>query len=219
MGARGRTAVHGNDIAWRCQAVSGEQTRCLLSFTYRGQSMLLSELFKKYSERTDKVTRHSYGPLYDHWVGPMAVTAEHNILLIGVNMFGGGDIDAFGEYFQHSRIYCIDRSFDRIVTMMPYRKIQYNAYEEKLADRLRLVGFDLIVDDCMHEEEAQVRAFQIYYPTLRVNGRYVIEDVPTGNFTCVERVYRHAMAVGCRHFAYYGGRTTDDIDAAVVVVK
>ena len=46
-----------------------------------------------------------------------------------------------------------------------------------------MAGFDIIIDDGVHHPELQMKTLRNFYPSLRPNGIYVIEDVqPHGSW-------------------------------------
>lgn len=142
----------------------------------------LAGLFQKYEGRTDKESIHHYGRIYELWLGTL--DAVDRILELGCNAAGGGCLLAFADRFAEAEIVGVDVTTREIVPEVRerqnirlfecdvYRHESVEAFQEKISD-----FFDLIVDDCLHEPEEQLKAFELWHPLLVENGLYVIEDV------------------------------------------
>ncbi len=137
-----------------------------------------SEILKEVG-RTDKDTAHSYGQWYDLWFAPIRLM-QNNILEIGSCMFGGGGLLALEEYFPNSRIFGVDnncepckenlKGHDRI------KLFNRDAYNGELERTIMSMGFDIIIDDCLHEFSNQSDLLRVFRYNLTDRGFYVIED-------------------------------------------
>lgn len=141
--------------------------------------MTLKELFIKYGH-TDKHTKHTYDEHYEKWFSPLK-DKEINILEIGVSSYGGGALLAFAEYFTKGTVYGLDNEINIILPeVMKHEKIKIiegDAYDSKITKKLPDIKFDIIIDDCVHNHKSQMIILNSFYPLLKENGIFVIEDV------------------------------------------
>jgi len=139
----------------------------------------LSELLSQRSANTDKNSGHTYGPAYDAWFGPFR-DRPIRLLELGASGYGGGDLLAFSEYFQHGAIWAVDHTLERLLpAVREHPRIHLvlaDAYADQTPAMLGDQGFDVIIDDCDHRLECQQRAASLYSPLLRTGGLYVVED-------------------------------------------
>jgi SAM-dependent methyltransferase len=99
----------------------------------------------------------------------------------------GASLRAWREYFPNASISGVDVQPDtmivgeeRIVTTL-CDSTDAQAAATYLASRP--AGFDIIIDDGVHHPELQMRTLRNFYPSLRPNGIFVIEDVqPHGSW-------------------------------------
>jgi spermidine synthase len=134
----------------------------------------LRELFAKH--RCDKGFRHDYGRFYeprfrDHKDQPL------RFLEIGI--YKGASIKAWLEYFPQAHVIAVD-TFQRIaakdVPILNHPRVTWHQCDStKEAPRIDLVDF--IIDDGCHSAKAQLQTFNNYYPLLKDDGVYFIEDV------------------------------------------
>lgn len=132
--------------------------------------------------RTDKQTRHSYGPLYDEWFAGMR-ELPLKILEVGVSHFGGGSLLALAAYFPNATIYGVDidlvpiceecRNHPRI------KLIQGDAYAPGMLASLNGT-FSITIDDCVHDPDRQVKLATLLRPMVELF--HVIEDVRVPEF-------------------------------------
>lgn len=128
---------------------------------------------------TDKGHWHNYLESYDYIFANYRDQPQLNILEIGVKK--GGSIALWRQYFQPDAfIYGIDvnpfvphfRRDAHIKTL-----IMDSRDEAGLKAALSGIHFDIIVDDGLHEPEAQWKTYQNLRPHLKDTGVYLIEDV------------------------------------------
>jgi len=140
----------------------------------------IKNIFGKYGEYTDKETRHSYGAVYDDWIGGMK---PKRILCIGVALYGGGCLLSFSEYFEDAIIVGVDVTLEGIQEECwnrPSIKLEQQcAYSRASVD---IIGekygmFDVIIDDALHDPDHQCAAFSLWSPLLTKEGIFIIEDV------------------------------------------
>ena len=138
---------------------------------------MLAELFDKY--RCDKGHKHGYEKVYD----PIfAKLKDEPITLLEIGILRGQSLSAWADYFPQALIIGID-TFDRVppeeVDILFHPRVHWFRCDstrdvpEELTERL-----DIIIDDGYHTNEAQLETFKRYFPLLKDDGAYFIEDVP-----------------------------------------
>ncbi len=188
----------------------------------------LDEIFDGYG--SDKQSKHGYASIY-HALFERQRDQPLSLLEIGIgtvipgacsSMYGhgipgyrpGASLRAWRDYFPRAVIHGIDIQPDtmifdeaRIVTARCDSTDSGSARTYLGSD----LSFDIIIDDGVHVPELQLETLRNFYPSLRSNGIYVIEDIePRGSWTtsaawiglkaAFERVVSDALyfAVSCR---------------------
>ena len=160
--------------------------------------MELSCLFNKYGSDKDRNGySHLYSILFDN-----IKNAEMNVLEIGIgtmvpqacsSMKGympdtykpGASLRAWNDYFVNSKIYGVDIQPDtqfsenNITTKLCDSTNKHNV--DKLMEEMD-IKFDIIIDDGYHLDKAQMATLQNFFPYLKDDGLYVIEDIYPGSF-------------------------------------
>lgn len=156
----------------------------------------LGKLFTEYG--SDKATSHNYHLIY-YSILHIKATAELQILEIGLgsnnidvmsNMgrYGkpGASLRAFRDYLPHANIYGadIDKRIlfkeNRIDTFfIDQTNIQIlNSVKKSFGDK----KFDLIIDDGLHNSEANLNSMEFALDLLSPNGILIIEDISEHDF-------------------------------------
>ena len=142
----------------------------------------LVELFRQYSDFTDKQSVHAYGRLYEQWLGQL--DSVENILELGVSYFGGGSLLAFSDRFPAATIVGCDKTLENIVDEVKARANVHlfcgDVYQKGIAEQFRKdypQDFNVIIDDAEHSVMRQYMAFLLWSPLVSPQGMYVIEDV------------------------------------------
>lgn len=153
-------------------------------------SIKLADIHRKYD--TDKGTDHNYIATYDALFAPFQDRAV-NMLEVGV--LSGGSLKMFHEFFQKATVYGMDNfsqtsgfggkvvSADATLSdLATYQRIRVFKCDSRsgvaVAETVKDVRFDLIIDDGDHTMEGQFNTFKSLYPVWNgVNGVYIIEDV------------------------------------------
>lgn len=159
--------------------------------------MDLSDLFNKYG--SDKDT-NGYSHLYSFVFTPLK-DQQLNILEIGIgtmtkgaksSMKGympdsykpGASLRAWRDFFPNSQIYGFDIQKD---TQFTEERIQTRLCDsidpnsvKAVMDELN-IKFDIIVDDGWHLDQAQIKTLENFFPYLKDDGIYVIEDIYPGS--------------------------------------
>ncbi len=137
----------------------------------------LSELFKKIGV-TDKHTRHSYDYFYESLLRHKKETATHilEIGVVGVATPGGGELQAFAEYFPNAEIHGID-----IVNFKPtHPNVIFHlgdGYDEKFLSRFDEIEWDVVLDDGPHTKESQLFTLNYFFDKIKKDGIVMVEDV------------------------------------------
>jgi hypothetical protein len=135
---------------------------------------------------TDKAPgHHAYTDHYARHLRPMRRSARA-VLEIGIGEYddpflGGNSLRMWRSYLPNATIYGVDiyeKRFDpepRLVTLQ--------ADQSDPASLRRIFDtcatFDVIVDDGSHVGSDIITSFSVLFPSLRVGGLYVIEDLET----------------------------------------
>lgn len=156
----------------------------------------LRELIDLYG--SDK-NRNEYTPIYSSLFTPIR---EQPIFLLEIgigtmvegapsSMVGyggegykpGGSLRAFRDFFPNGQIFGGDVQKDCMIVLEPrvntylFNSTKRNECDEALKDLV----FDIIIDDGLHEYEAQMNTFKNLWDRLKPNGFYFIEDVAPHN--------------------------------------
>jgi len=159
--------------------------------------MELADLFNHYGSDKDRNGySHLYSILFDN-----IKNEKLNILEIGIGTMTAGACSsmknympdtynpgashrAWRDYFVNSNIYGVDIqkdtqfSEDRITTFLADSTNQSEV--NNLMSNLN-IEFDIIVDDGWHWDEAQKKTLINFFPYLKANGLYIIEDIYPGS--------------------------------------
>ena len=134
--------------------------------------------------KTGKVSDkwESYLPFYDTLLAPIRDN-KLNLLEIGVQ--NGGSLETWSKYFENAEniIGCdIDENCNLLKYDDPRVKVivgdannanTFNKISESCS------GYDLIIDDGSHKNYDIITSFLLYFPMLRSNGIYIVEDSHT----------------------------------------
>lgn len=137
--------------------------------------MRLVECFDKY--KCDKGSlKHRYDRVYELALEPLR-DKEFDLLEIGI--FKGNSLEALVEYAPSANIVGLD-TFQRIkpkdIPILKHSNIEWYKYDSTKPTTLDN-KFDIIIDDGLHTHEAQRKTFENFFPLLKDNGVYFIEDV------------------------------------------
>lgn len=143
----------------------------------------------KISAITDKITAHTYLPVYDEVFKPIRTTAR-NILEIGVWI--GASLALWKNYFVNATIYAVDIHDQDFITIEDAKNcsniklfMPNDGYDPSFIERefkSKNIKFDLIIDDGPHTVESQIDCINKYLPLLSENGILVIEDIASLNY-------------------------------------
>lgn len=98
----------------------------------------------------------------------------------------GASLRAWREYFPNASIYGVDVQPDTMIVGEPRISTALcDSTDAKAAAAYlaRTAGFDIIIDDGVHHPDLQLQTLHNFYPSLKPDGFYVIEDVqPHGSW-------------------------------------
>jgi hypothetical protein len=154
----------------------------------------LAQLFNKYGSDKD-INGYSqlYHTLFSNKRAEFIIILEIGIgtMTVGVpsSMVGyslphykpGGSLRAWRDYFIHAQIIGVDIQPDTQFNDEPRIKT-YLCDSTKQDDVITLMNklniqFDIIIDDGLHLDTAQIATLRNFYPFLKENGIYIIEDI------------------------------------------
>lgn len=128
---------------------------------------------------TDKGTLHNYVGYYDALFSPYRTQGDLRLLEVGVKK--GGSLVLWREYFPHSAlIFGIDvhRGAPQFPRDAHLKTLALDSRDrDEVANALRGLRFDIIIDDGLHHPTAQQDTYASLRPFLKPSGVYVIEDV------------------------------------------
>lgn len=143
--------------------------------------MNLQTIYQKHSNSTDygdKGTAHSYIDTYSELFEPIREKVT-NVLEIGC--FYGHSLMMWREYFPNAFIESIE-----IIPELCFEEERIKVYhgdstDSFLASTFKDTHYDIIIDDGFHQIDNQINTFNLYFPKLKKEGIYIIEDVLEAN--------------------------------------
>lgn len=159
--------------------------------------MKASELLEQH--QSDKVTHHSYGPLYDELLAPYRESAK-NVLELGI--LEGCSIRAWRAFFPNATIHGVDNEQHRLVHNED--RIVSHLQDTKNRDQFiafcnALPAFDVIVDDASHTIMEQVWAVCCLWGRLAPGGIYIIEDILYPQYLPLFEAFQNVELYDLRH--------------------
>jgi len=143
----------------------------------------LRRLFNKWN--CDKGSKHNYEKCYEQFFEPLK-DKEINILEVGI--YKGHSLKVFKDYFPNAQIYGID-IFTRVnpntISTLFNKNIHWakcDSTDPSCASEItksfgKDIKFDIIIDDGLHEPEANALTLKNLWPLLKSDGIYFVEDV------------------------------------------
>jgi predicted O-methyltransferase YrrM len=144
------------------------------------------EILDKYSTDsnftgTDKITGHSYGPIYEKIFNELST--RNNVKILEIGVFSGAFTQVMHELFPNAEIYGVDINLKNYLYPQDNPKIhlfEMDGTKEKTAEFLN-ESFDLIIEDGSHMTVHQKKSLDVFAPYLKRNGIYITEDIAQGN--------------------------------------
>lgn len=135
----------------------------------------LAQIYEKYSSNDggDKGTIHSYIDFYEK-----EMNKKQNITMLEIGIQFGYSIKMWEEYFLDSQVYGIDINIKSIIFKDLKNAILCDATnKEHVEKNFRDINFDYIIDDGSHLVKDQIQSFELFFPKIKKNGKYFIEDI------------------------------------------
>lgn len=135
-------------------------------------------------ERTDKLTNHSYIPIYEQLFKDKRHSANH-VLEIGIAK--GGSILLWRKYFSKALIHAVDiypqselpSDLPKLPDVICYTNA--DAYSTEFLQYM-YVPLDIVIDDGPHTFASQKSCIESYLPRLAKYGLLIIEDIQHWNY-------------------------------------
>lgn len=144
------------------------------------------DVLNKYSTEsnftgTDKITGHSYGPIYEKIFNELA--DRNNLKILEIGVFSGAFTQVLHELFPQAEIYGVDINLKNYLYSKNNPKIhlfEMDGTKQKTAEFLN-ESFDLIIEDGSHMTAHQKKSLDVFAPYLKRNGIFITEDIAEGN--------------------------------------
>ena len=172
---------------------------------FRDNSSTLAELYNKYGIKSSKIkndvskkhnqggdcVEHGYDVVYNLKFKPYR---NKQIKLCEVGVLHGHAIYMYSKYFSNIEIYGYDINIDFVKQFQKDPEFWDKLKELKVLDstdskKTKEVKhmFDIIVDDGDHRAESMIKTFANFYPKLKKDGLYVIEDAKHKRYNVVRK--------------------------------
>jgi len=130
------------------------------------------------STQTDKLTAHSYIPVYERFLQPMR---QEPIRLLEIGVLRGASIHMWLEYFPNAQVVGMDIEPRHVLTHERYNQIHCSQSDiNRVPTLFPFDHFDVIIDDGSHFAEDNILTLHMLWPALKPNGLYFIEDLQHG---------------------------------------
>jgi hypothetical protein len=142
---------------------------------------VLRKLFDKYD--CDKGRKHNYEKVYEQFFEPLK---DKEISILEVGIWKGQSLQVFKDYFPNAQIYGIDifvRTMPEEIDILTNDNVHWAVMDStnpNCGSKLSKIWdtkFDIIIDDGLHEPEAQAQTLKTLWPLLKPNGSYFVEDI------------------------------------------
>jgi hypothetical protein len=159
--------------------------------------MDLAELFNKHGSDKDRNGySHIYSVMFDHLryeklnvleigIGTMTANAPSSMKGYMPDTYKpGASLRAWNDYFTNSSIYGVDIQPDTQFEENNIRTRLCSSVDKTSVDKMMAdlnIEFDIIIDDGWHLDTAQISTLQNFFPYLKKDGLYVIEDIYPGS--------------------------------------
>lgn len=126
---------------------------------------------------------HGYCNIYENHFKELE---NKNINFLEIGIFQGRSLAMWNDYFKKGNIYGIDintKEFDlfkkELKKIGAFKNKDVIVEEGNSTNQILFkdIKFDIILDDGCHKIDSQMKTFNNYFPLLKKNGFYVIEDL------------------------------------------
>lgn len=151
--------------------------------------MTITELLHKYP--SDKLSSHSYAPLYDELFEPYRESATA-ILEIGIEH--GQSLRAWREYFPKANIYGIDNCESKMFAEDRIATIHADTTDRDgfLRAISNLPPIDIAIDDGGHVISCQLFAVAALWSKLKPGGLLIVEDIAKPEYLALFSAFKGA---------------------------
>ena len=200
-------------------------------FTKNNKQNPLIDLFHKYG--TDKGELNENSHFYGFYYNEIFKNKKSEIKLIfecgigttdtnihsnmGENGSPGASLRSYRDYFENAQIYGAD--IDKKILFLSERISTHHVDQldtksiKKMWNDINLDGFDLIIDDGMHDLNANYNFFINSFSKLKKNGLYIIEDVHTAYLIdIVKKLEKFKPKIIC-------SKIKNNIDDYLIIIK
>jgi len=140
---------------------------------------MLDEIFRRHN--CDKSNEaHCYTAYYESILNP------HPSHLLEIGMYEGASLKSWWEYLPDTEIYGVDDNArdvsDTLEPTLQLPSIHHifgDSLDSDTKNKIQQMNseFDIIIDDGSHYPKDQLQTFLNFFPLLKPNGIYVIEDI------------------------------------------
>jgi hypothetical protein len=136
---------------------------------------LLHDIGMKY--QTDKAWRHGYMDFYEQFFAPIRNDVKK---VIEIGVLNGSSIKTWLEYFPNATIYGIDcYPLPEVLQHERFVFITKDALKEDVYGIFSDEDIDIVIDDGSHLMSHQQDTLKYYWPKIKPNGYFVMEDLHT----------------------------------------
>jgi hypothetical protein len=124
---------------------------------------------------------HNYTPIYESWFEEYR-DREVNFMEVGVDF--GQSVRGWSKYFTKAKIYMLDYTdFSHLNnSRVTYFKANQSNIEELKIAAEQVDGLDFFIDDGGHCMDHQQLTFSVFFPKMKNESLFFIEDTHTSNW-------------------------------------
>lgn len=175
----------------------------------------LSQIYQNYCFKHgygDKGTSHSYIDIYEKYIN------KDNISLLEIGVCRGHSISMWKEFLPYSRIVGVDINLSEVeFDLKDCELVEGDSTSTEASDKFEDETFDFIIDDGSHDPDDQKNTFNLFYPKLKKNGYYFIEDIRSKKLHAEFMSFLSSKNLEHKSTSYIGEKRLDDI--IVLVTK
>ena len=119
-----------------------------------------------------------YADVYEELLTPFK---DKDIILVEIGISHGGSLQVWKHFLGSKvKIYGID---NKIQTFYTEDQIIDNYFADQLdiesLKKVPIPEIDIFIDDASHISKGQINTFEVFFPCMRSNGLYIVEDIGT----------------------------------------